>query len=378
MKIKQIILCIVFALTLVTVPVVAALTPDAEISTSERRPLIQFDDYGTKRDEALLHGNEYGLTDYFSYLEDYLLDQFPVRDGFRSIKTLTKLYMLGLRDNNDYYYVDGTLAKLDSVRSDKALADALARFNSVYDKYFANTDANVYYSVIPDKNYFTASQNGYPSYDYDAFYRDVRAGLYDGFKEIDIKNLLDIGDYYRTDPHWSQPEILDIADALLYGMSAEGTASGQSYTRVDLSPFYGTYYGQAALPVKPDTMSYLTNDIISGAEVYDYEKDTVSTVYTDGNFSHTDPYDVYLSGAKPLLKITNPAQDNGRQLVLFRDSFGSSIAPLFISEYSEIIIVDIRYISPQIIDMFVKFDSDCDALFLYSTSVINSIGAFMK
>ena len=41
-----------------------------------------------------------------------------------------------------------------------------------------------------------------------------------------------------------------------------------------------------------------------------------------------DPYSVFLSGSKSLLTITNPSADTDRELVIFRDSFASSLAPL--------------------------------------------------
>ena len=99
-------------------------------------------------------------------------------------------------------------------------------------------------------------------------------------------------------------------------------------------------------------------------------------IYDENDFSNVDPYDVFLGGALPLLTISNPNQQNGKQLVLFRDSFGSSIAPLLVSEYSEVVVVDIRYISPKFIGNMVEFQNDCDVLFLYSTSVLNTYGIF--
>jgi len=62
--------------------------------------------------------------------------------------------------------------------------------------------------------------------------------------------------------------------------------------------------------------------------------------------------------------------------VVFRDSFGSSMVPLLIAEYAEIIVVDIRYVSPSLLSKLVRFRSNCDVLFLYSTSVLNSYGVF--
>ena len=84
-----------------------------------------------------------------------------------------------------------------------------------------------------------------------------------------------------------------------------------------------------------------------------------------------DPYEMYLYGPLSLVTITNPNADTGKELIIFRDSFGSSIAPLLATGYSNVTMVDIRYISPEILGNFIEFDNQ-DVLFLYSTSVLNN------
>lgn len=84
-----------------------------------------------------------------------------------------------------------------------------------------------------------------------------------------------------------------------------------------------------------------------------------------------DPYEIFLSGSKSLLTIENPACDTGRELILFRDSFGGSIAPLLAEGYSAVTVVDIRYVSSDMLERLVDFHGQ-DVLFLYSTLVLNN------
>ena len=79
---------------------------------------------------------------------------------------------------------------------------------------------------------------------------------------------------------------------------------------------------------------------------------------------------MFLSGSLPLLTITNQAAETDRELILFRDSFGSSIAPLLTSGYRKITLVDIRYLHPDVLNRYIEFDGQ-DVLFLYSTLVLN-------
>ena len=69
-----------------------------------------------------------------------------------------------------------------------------------------------------------------------------------------------------------------------------------------------------------------------------------------------------------VLTIENHSALQKRELVVFRDSFGSSLVPLLLEGYSKITVVDIRYISPQILGEYVDF-TNCDVLFIFNTLI---------
>ena len=72
-----------------------------------------------------------------------------------------------------------------------------------------------------------------------------------------------------------------------------------------------------------------------------------------------------------LLEITNPAGPEEKTLVIFRDSFGSSLAPLLAEGYGRVILVDLRYMPGSMLQDYVDV-SGADVLFLYSTLVLNN------
>ena len=84
------------------------------------------------------------------------------------------------------------------------------------------------------------------------------------------------------------------------------------------------------------------------------------------------PYDLFLSGSRSLLRIENPAADRERVLVVFRDSFGSSLIPLLAEGYGTVYAVDIRYIASDALQRVVSFPQGADVLFLYSTTVLHN------
>ena len=135
-----------------------------------------------------------------------------------------------------------------------------------------------------------------------------------------------------------------------------------------LGDFYGTYYGQLTTNIKPDTLYTLTSHTIDTSSVYNYESQKFGPVYT--NETSSDRYDTYLYGATPLIRIDNPESTTNRELLLFRDSFGSSLAPLLIENYSSITLIDLRYISSNLLDKYIEFNNQ-DVLFIYSTLILN-------
>ena len=334
--------------------------PDGEYSFFERRKLLTPPGYSP---EKFLSG------EFFNDYEKYFLDQFAFRDTFRGFAAFTSLYLLNQKDNNGIYIIDGNINKIEYPLNEKAILNAAKKLNQVYERYLQGL--NVSYAVIPDKNYFIAEKYGYLAMDYDRLLEILQNNVQD-MRYVDILAHLAIEDYYRTDIHWSQDRIIDIADILLEGLGNCNMASDFEYTTAELSNFYGALYGQAALNISPDTLFYLTNPMLENAVVFDYETMTGSKIYMPELFNNIDPYDVFLSGAKALLTITNPAAENDKELILFRDSFGSSIAPLLMSGYSKITLVDLRYITTDLVGNYIDFSNDPDVLFLYSTQILNN------
>jgi hypothetical protein len=198
-------------------------------------------------------------------------------------------------------------------------------------------------------------------------------------KYIDITKDLELRSYYTTDLHWRQERILPVARVLGHAMGLQhaadldsnGTEAGLEW--VEAKPdFRGVYYGQSALPLPAETLYYMTNDVIEGATTFNYETNKEGKVYDLEGLNGKDPYDVYLSGPTPLLTIENPAAETDRELVIFRDSFGSSLAPLLCESYKKITIADFRYIVSNIACSLIDWENTDDVLFMYSTIILNN------
>ena len=341
--------------------VISWFKPADKLSVSERRPFMQFPSLSAQTIE-----NASFMRDF----EKYTTDQFPFRDSFRRLKALFSKNILLQKDNNKVYIANGHASKLDYPASETSMQNAVNKITELYNLSCTGSHANVYFSIVPDKNYFLAEENGYLSMDYAEFAEYFRDNL--GFADyIDIFDTLSIDDYYTTDSHWKQECLQETVNKLADSM---GLVLSDVYEEQTLSnTFYGVYYGQAALPAEPDTINYLSNDVLSGCIVtsYDTGSPKASVIYDFSALESPDPYDFFLSGADAIITIDNPACETDRELVIFRDSFGSSIAPLMVSAYSRITLVDLRYVNQAFLGNYIDF-KDQDVLFLYSTMLLNN------
>lgn len=347
MKVKNILNVVLSGLFILVFSCICFFVETPDYSDSERRVLAQMPEITW---ESIVSG------EFSKKFESYTTDCFPLRDFFRSIKAYVRYNLFAQTENNGIFVKDGHISKLDYEQSDAMLQYAKDLFLKVYNTYL--TENKVYFAMIPDKNMFLADL----TLDYEGIEEYYKSAL--PFENISVMDLLDKDDYYFTDSHWHQHKITDVADRLLKGMGVElNTSYTENVLDVD---FYGVYTGQSALKVKPDTITYLTNDAINS-----YKVTGAKAVYDMEKAQSKDAYEFFLSGNQPVITIENPQNTSGKRLIIFRDSFGSSISPLLAEGYSETVLVDLRYINSSILDKFVNFEN-ADVLFLYSTVLLNS------
>lgn len=328
---------------------------DQMISLEERRHLEQFPKLTY---QTIMNGEA------MKQWENYTTDQFPARKIFRAIKANTKYYGLHEFDNNKLFLVGNKIMKLEYPENEKSVSNFIQKLNKIQEEYLQNN--SVYIALIPDKNYYL-NDSKYLKIDYDKIYQKVQNGL-PNMKYLEFRNLLSLDSYYDTDTHWRQEKIVPIANMLSQKMT--GTRLSKNYQEHHYQPFYGVYYGQAAVGGKGEKLTYLTNSIIEQAFVENYEDPDFHQVYKTSELGQMDSYNVFLSGATPYISISNKQNTSGKELIIFRDSFGSSLAPLLLEAYSKITLVDLRYIDMKHLCNMISFNQQ-DVLFLYSTMVVN-------
>ncbi len=372
-KIKNIVVTSVMVALLFGLTLFAWFKPMDDFSDSERRELNKMPEFST---ETVF--NKDSEKTFMKLFEKYTLDQFPLRDTFRTLKSYVAFNVFGHMDNNNIYVEDGYAAQLEYPINEGSLDFAANKFSFINNKFIGMGNANVYFAVVPDKGYFLAEQNGYLSLDYDEFFTLIKDKM--SFAEyIDITGELELGDYYKTDTHWKQENLLDVAHKIGESMGVELKAE---YTETLLNnPFYGVYYGQSALPLPAEDMKYMTNEMLENCIVYDHQNMKEISIYDMDKAFGKDPYEMYLSGNLSVVTIENPNATTDRELIVFRDSFGASLTPLLVEGYSKVTVVDIRYIQSSLLsslrdsrtgEPLIDFRNADDVLFVYSTLILNN------
>lgn len=292
------------------------------------------------------------------------MDNFYQRETFRKLKTSVELDVFKKQDVNKIYKYNDFLVEQIYPLDEKSITNLTNKINYIKESYLNETN-KIYYSIIPDKNYYT--DNSHLKLDYDKMQQIMENNL-NGLQYIDIFQDLSLDSYYYTDSHWKQEKLQNVAKTIAENMNFSIT---QNYNEQKVATFKGVYAGQLPINTKEDEIKILVNDVIADANAYNYETKEQGGIYNFKKLTGYDKYDIYLSGATPLIEISNANNKTNKTLVIFRDSYASSLAPLLMEGYSKITLVDTRYISPKILNEYVNFEN-ADILFIYSTLVINS------
>ena len=274
-------------------------------------------------------------------------------------------------DDKGFYDYNGYIIKSEYPMDEQSLDKAGEKLRKIYELYLKEQEVKTYFAIVPDKNAWAYEAEGQNVINYSELYARMQANTEDFASYIELDDLLNMESYYKTDAHWRQEKIYPAAQRIAQAMGCELTADYDAVTAN--TQFIGAYGRQSDLGMEPEELIYLTNKTLDGCSVTDHETGDAIAVYDTEKAASEDGegYDLFLHGSKSLLTIENPASTTDKELVIFRDSFGSSLAPYFTECYRKITLVDTRYLASELVGRFVEFD-DQDVLFLYSTPVLNN------
>lgn len=314
------------------------LSPSRDFSDQENRYLSQFK---APTLDTVRSG------EFMEDFEDYVTDQFPLRDQWIQLKALLER-ALGKRENNKVYF--GTDGQTLFAHFKAPGAEELEQKVGFVNKLGDNLDVPVYFSLVPDKSLVWADRlpDNAPNVDDGSTIENARELCGDNVAYIDLRDALGREDdaFYRTDHHWTTMGAYQGYLALMWGMGDGGGIYDYPLT-LRSDSFYGTTYSASGAGwVEPDSIYSIIPEggTKGGVTVTGYpEGEPIeSSLYHPEKLEVKDKYAFFLGGNQPLCVIENPDAQGGRLLVI-RDSYSDSLAPFLAEEFQEVHLFDLRY-----------------------------------
>ncbi|ADU20758.1 DHHW family protein [Ruminococcus albus] len=174
--------------------------------------------------------------------------------------------------------------------------------------------------------------------------------------------------YSRTDHHW-QPLGAYYAGRVFAEKAGVKYADIKTYEKFKIDGFLGTMYAysnyDSKLEANPDTFIYYKPDNNYTTKYYntDFTNGEEGSLFFD--FAEgVNCYSAILGKDEEITEITTDA-DNGRTLVIFKDSFGNALVPFLTHSFEKIYVCDFRYFDENAIE-FCRAVGCTDLLFSIS------------
>ena len=256
-----------------------------------------------------------------------------------------------------------------------------ARYAEIINKFKASLEnVNVYNMVVPTsvefylpKKYSKYSSSEKDSIDY--IYSCLSPDIIPIDAYSKIAEHTDEYIYLRTDHHWAPL-------GAYYAYTAFCEALGMEYhpitdyTEKVKQGFVGSLYGYTndiTLANAPEEFHYfLPPDVTYSVQTYNYatlapnKGGALFHEYVEG----ANCYGMFLGADAIHTKITTSTQ-NGRKIVVFKESYGNAFVPFLVNNFEQIYVIDIRYFGTNAVD-YIKKIGATDVLFIDNCFAANT------
>lgn len=354
---------VLFCVLLFSFTFAALMKPAAEFSETENRVLAQKPDVSL---EAVLSG------EFEADYEEYLTDQFVLRDRWIGLKTSVERLLLK-RESKDIYFADGGYLiekHTGTFTADTAQRNitALAEFVQRYQPQFGAEHLSV--MVVP--NAVDILREKLPPfaspYDEEEYLAQIADALPEGVW-LDTAQVLRAHDkedlYYHTDHHWKTL-------AAFYAYREWARTRGYAVpelTDYDIKTvtdsFQGTIQSKLGIRTEGDTMEvFLPKEAVS----YTVRRGDVeeASLYDESALDTKDKYAVYFGGNQGFIHISTES-DSGRKILVIKDSYANCFIPFMLGEFQKIDILDLRY-DRQKVSQRIAGGGYTDLLVLYNAA----------
>ena len=346
-----------FALALLTVPLLFLLLPYRSFSDTERRFLA---------DPPKLSNEKLSDWSFDDKTETFLADHLPMRDALVSVNAYLTLYT-GRQVSADVYCdSEGYLVEAP-VDFD---ANEVERRVSRIAKLGETTGLVPHLLIVPSTGYV---RNEKLSETLAALYHDAEVlDQIEGTEGVSLvpieKRFLAEGQswYYRTDHHWTADGAFAAYEAYMRAAGHEPFAR-DAFERREVPGYSGSTRSRSALSLHPtDTLTLEAPKDCSVTVTFSDKEGTYTSLFFEAHLDEYDWYPVFLDGNHPVTVIENEsAGPDAPVLLLVKDSFGNTLAPYLVPSYRTIVMVDPRYTKQSVSELIEQYGAD-ELLFCYS------------
>lgn len=338
---KSKLISVIFLAFVFVMGILYAVLPKSDFSQTEKRYLAEFPEFSL---QSLSSGK------FTSEFEQYLTDHTPFRNFFVSVNSYYELAKGNNGSNGVYLGSDGWLIEKPFDREN--------RFDSNMQRivsFAKKQDIPVALTAVPEKGEIYSDKLPANSLDYpDAEYMDrisqkcaddvTFINLLDSMKSQKDKKQL----FYKTDHHWTTDGAYlgytEICRALNLEAAPESSFNTEERYEENRG-FYGTSYATSLFTLtEPESMKIMRSKKTDGAAdivIEDGGEKKYSNMFFEEAFDGIDWYTVFLDGNHPFVRIKTG--NEGGKLLVIKDSFAHCLVPFLAENYSEIVMIDLRY-----------------------------------
>ncbi len=352
-----------FSIVLLAVPIVTLALPKQGRSENENRTLQKLPTLvdSNKLNKAENLGDvikavkwsyitERENDSYMDDVETYLSDHLAGRELWVMASNGMER-LSGKREINGVYTVDDRMIQVFREYDEKTVNDSLKAMDGFAAKF---PDVPMYFMLAPtSQEIYSSLMPSYGGYLSEKAFIEGCYNKTENLASIDCLSYLsghrDEYIYYRTDHHWTSlgAYYAYAAAARQLGYSAYGLNSFNIETAS--SSFRGTLYSKTLdSGVTPDSIDYYhlaSNEPTVKMTVFDgRDKTEYDSLYVRDYLEVKDKYSSFTGSNAPLITIETDVE-NGKSLLLIKDSYAHSLVPFLSKHYSKITMVDMRYIN---------------------------------
>lgn len=377
-KIRNIILSAVFVLFIFGFAVAGLIEKDRDFSEMENRNLAQFPEFTF---QSLKSGN------FTSGIESYMSDQVFLKDKLVTLKTDCERAMMKNYQNGVYFGSDGYY--LQQYTENKAQIDK----NIGYINEFADK-VKVPVNFLLAPNSVCVNSDKLPKLavndnQLDSI-RHIEDSLADNVKLFSaydaLKAASDNGKqvFYKTDHHWTDDGVHTAYEAFMehIGEKVIPILYDDPIVRND---FFGTLYSKAPSALaKSDKLTipqrgYLSDWTNEYKVKYVKENKETDTLIDKSFLDKKDKYAAFLGGNFTRVDISSEDSMSDKKVLVLKDSYANAMLPYLADQYSELIVVDMRYyhFEPQTVSELIEAENVDEVLMIYNMDFINTDDNFI-